>query len=196
MLAKDKYLEKTSYLISLILIFFSQVLVAETNVSKILNYNASLVNSSALFIQNDGVEIQEGEIFFGSDRIKINYKNPQKLTLILSEQKGVYINHNLKESQYFNTNKSFVKFFFKLLKGNKFAEKPIVEESFIKITDSFFLEDIFYHITILYEDNPIKIRKIIILEDNQNLEISFFDHKSIEFFDKKFFSMVDPYLNQ
>jgi hypothetical protein len=195
MLEKDKFLEKTSYLIFLIFIFFSQVLVAETTISKILNYNASLINSSALFIQNDGMEIQEGEIYFGSDRIKIDYKYPQKLTLILSERKGVYINHNLKESQYFNTKKSFIKIFFKLLKNDGFVGQPKVDESSIKIYDSFVLDEIYYQITILYENKPIKIRKIMIVEDNQNLEISFFDHKNLEFFDKKFFSMVDPYLN-
>ena len=196
MLEKDKFSEKTSYLIFLTLIFFSQVLVAETSISKLINYNADLINSSALFIQNDGIDIQEGEIFFGSDRIKINYKNPQKLTLILSEQKGVYINHNLKESQYFNTNKSFIKFFFKILKNNEFVGEPEVEKGFIKINDSFFLDDIYYQITIIYENNPIKIRKIRILEDDQSLEISFFDHNNLKFFNKKFFSMLDPYLDQ
>ena len=195
MLEKDKFLEKTSYLIFLFLFFFSQILVAETTISKILNYNSNLINSSALFIQSDGIEIQEGEIYFGSNRIKIDYKYPQNLTLILSEKKGVYINHSLRDSQYFNTNKSFVKFFFKLLKGSEFAEQPKVEGGFIKINDSFILDNVFYQITILYENKPIKIRKIIILEDNQNLEISFSDHNSLEFFDKKFFSMIDPYLN-
>ena len=194
MLEKDRFLEKTSYLVFLFLFLFSPILVAETTISKILNYNSNLVNSSALFIQSDGVEIQEGEIYFGSNRIKIEYKYPQKLTLILSEKKGVYINHNLEESQYFSTKKSFIKIFFKLLKGVEFAEKPEVEESLIKINDSFILDDIYYQITILYEHKPIKIRKIIILEDNKNLEISFFDHNSLESFDKKFFSMVDPYL--
>ena len=48
---KDKFLEKTSFLIFLIFIFFSQILVAETTISKILKYNASLINSSAAFIQ-------------------------------------------------------------------------------------------------------------------------------------------------
>jgi len=196
MLEKDRFLEKTSYLIFLIFIFFSQTLFAEKIITKIVNYNTNLINSSALFIQNDGIEIQEGEIYFGSDRIKIDYKTPQKLTLILSERKGVYINHNIKESQYFKTNKSFLRFFFKFLKDNEFAEKPKVEESFVKINDSFVLDDIYYQITILYENNPIKIRKIIILDDDRNLEISFFDHKSLDFFDKEFFSMVDPYLNQ
>ena len=195
MLEKDKCLEKTSYFIFLIFVFFSEVLIAETTITKILNYNSNLINSSAQFIQSDGLEIQEGEIYFGSDRIKINYRYPQKLTLILSERKGVYINHSLKESQYFNTNKSFIKFFFKLLKSSEFTEKPQIEENFIKISDSFVLDDRYYQINIIYENKPIKIRKIIILEDNQNLEISFSDHNSLEFFDKKFFSMIDPYLN-
>ena len=63
MLAKDKFLGKTKYLIYLIFIFFSQILIAETTSSKILNYNENLINSSALFIQNYGKEIQEGEIY-------------------------------------------------------------------------------------------------------------------------------------
>jgi hypothetical protein len=195
MLGKDRFLEKTNFLIFLIFIFFSKTLIAETIISKIQNYNSNLINSSAQFIQNDGIEIQEGEIYFGSDRIKINYKYPQDLTLILSKRKGVYINHNLKESQYFNTNKSFIKFFFKILDGSEFAEIPKVEKNFIKINDIFILDEIYYQITILYENKPIKIRKLVILEENQSLEISFFDHNSLDFNDKKFFSMVDPYLN-
>ena len=195
MLEKDKFLEKISFLFFLICIIISQELVAETTTSKVLNYNNSLINSSALFLQNDGVEIQEGKIYFGSDRIKIDYKYPQNLTLVLSEKKGVYINHKIKEAQYFKTDKSFIKFFFKLLKANEFKEKPKVEGGFIKINDSFIIDGVNYQITILYENRPIKIRKIIVLEDNQNLEISFFDHNSLEFFDKNFFSMIDPYLN-
>ena len=196
MLEKDRFLEKTSYLIIFIFVFFSKTLIAETALSKIINYNANLINSTAQFIQNNGVEIQEGKIYFGPDRIKIDYKYPENLTLIISEKKGVYINHSIKESEYFNTNKSFIKFFFRLLKGGEFVKEPKVEENYIKINDSFSIENIHYHITILYEDKPLKIRKIIILEDGQNLEISFFDHNNLKFFEKNFFSMVDPYLNQ
>ena len=196
MLAKDKFLEKINLLIFILSLSFSQNLYSENIYEKVFNYNEGLRNSSANFIQTNPNYLQEGKIFFGSDRIRIDYKYPQNLTLILSEKKGVYINHSLKESQYFNTNKSFIKFFFKLLQDNKFVENPEAKENFIKINDSFVLDDIYYQITILYENKPIKIRKIIILEDNQSLEISFFDHKNLEFFDKKFFSMVDPYLGQ
>ena len=57
------------------------------------------------------------------------------------------------------------------------------------------MDNVFYQITILYENKPIKIRKLVLLDDNQNLEISFFDHNSLEDFDKNFFSMINPYLN-
>ena len=37
------------------------------------------------------------------ERIKIDYNNPEKLTIILSDKKGVYINHKLQESEFFLT---------------------------------------------------------------------------------------------
>jgi hypothetical protein len=138
MLENDRFLEKISYLIFLIFIFFSQVSAAETTISKILNYNASLINSSALFIQNDGTEIQEGEIYFGSNRIKINYKYPNDLTLVLSERKGVYINHDLKESQFFNTKKSYIKIFLNFLKVISLLKNQKLKKILLKLMTALF----------------------------------------------------------
>ena len=195
MLEKDKFLEKINYLIFLFIIIFSQSLLAETTKSKIIKYNNSLKNSSALFIQSDGESIEEGEIYFGNDRIKLNYTKPNKLTLILSEKKGMYTNHELEESEYFSTNKSYIKIFFKIIKGSDFQEKIEISESFIELNDSFSLSDNFYKIKIVYESDPIKLRKILILQNSQKTEIGFFNHNIIESFEKNFFSMVDPYLN-
>ena len=195
MLEKDKFLEKINYLIILVVILFSQNLIAKTIVSEILKYNNDLKNSSALFIQNDGESMEEGVIYFGIDRIKINYLKPKKLSLILSEKKGMYTNHELKESQYFNTNKSYIKVFFKILKGDTFPEKLEISQNFIQLNDSFVLNDDIYKINIIYENNPIKLRKIVVLENDQRLEIGFFNHNNLETFDKKFFSMINPYLN-
>ena len=83
MLEKDKFLEKINYLIILVINLFSQNLIAKTIISEILKYNNDLKNSSALFIQNDGESMEEGVIYFGIDRIKINYLKPKKLSLIL-----------------------------------------------------------------------------------------------------------------
>ena len=195
MLEKGKFLEKTNFIVFLFIILFSSSLFSQTTISKIFKYNTSLRNSSALFIQNDGTDIQEGKIFFGEKRIKINYENPQKITLILSEKKGVYINHELEESQYFNTNKSYVSFFFKILNGDKFLEKPTVQENSIELNNSFNISDVNYKIKIVYENNPIKIRKVIVSENDEKLEISFFNHNNLESFEKNFFSMINPYLN-
>jgi hypothetical protein len=195
MLEKDKFLEKINYLIILVVILFSQNLIAKNIISEILKYNNDLKNSSALFIQNDGESMEEGVIYFGIDRIKINYLKPKKLSLILSEKKGMYTNHELKETQYFNTNKSYIKVFFKILKGDTFSEKLEISQNFIQLNDSFILNDDTYKINIIYENNPIKLRKIVVLENDQRLEMGFFNHNNLEVFEKKFFSMINPYLN-
>ena len=197
MLEKDKFLEKTKHIIVCIIVFFSHSLVAQNIQTNLINYNKSLKNTSSLFIQSNGKSIEEGVIYFGIDRIKIDYTEPKKLTIILSERKGVYINHELKESQYFNTNKSYVKFFFNIFNKNKINEASniVVSENIIELKESFSLNDIFYEIKIIYENEPIKLRKIIVLENSDSFEMGFFGHNNIENLEQRFFSMADPYLN-
>ena len=98
MQAKDKFLEKINIIISILILCFSHNLYAKNIYEKISVYNDNLKNSSANFIQTNTNYLQEGEIYFGDKRIKIDYKIPQNITIILSEKKGVYINHDLKES--------------------------------------------------------------------------------------------------
>jgi hypothetical protein len=197
MLEKDKCLKKINLLIIFFIICFSKSLVAENISTKLINYNKSLKHSSALFIQTNGESIEEGVIYFGDERIKIDYIKPTKLTLILSEKKGVYINHELKESQYFNTNKSYVRVFFKIFNKKKFTDKSdiLVSENTIEISESVDLNNNFYNIKIIYENNPIKLRKIKILNGGETLELGFFNYNIEEKFRKNFFSMVDPYLH-
>ena len=113
MRVKDKFFEKTKLII--LILCFSQNLNAENLYEKIFNYNDELKNSSANFIQTNINHVQEGKIFFGDERIKIDYNNPEKLTIILSDKKGVYINHELQESEFFATKKSYIKNFFDLI---------------------------------------------------------------------------------
>jgi len=197
MLEKDKCLKKINLLVIFFIICFSKSLVAENISAKLINYNKNLKNSSALFIQTNGESVEEGVIYFGDERIKIDYINPAKLTLILSEKKGVYINHELKESQYFNTNKSYVRVFFKIFNKKKFTDKSdiLVSENTIEISESVDLNNNFYNIKIIYENNPIKLRKIKILNGGETLELGFFNYNIEEKFRKNFFSMVDPYLH-
>ena len=67
MQAKDKFLEKINLLILILSLCFSHNLNAENIYEKIFNYNNSLKNSSANFIQTNNNYIQEGIIFFGDE---------------------------------------------------------------------------------------------------------------------------------
>ena len=110
-LEKDRYLKKINYFFFIFFLFISGTLFGSDIESKLLVYNDSLKNSSLLFIQTDGKTIEEGVVYIGSERIKVEYEKPQRLTFVLSKKKGMFVNHELKEVQYFNPNKSFVKIF-------------------------------------------------------------------------------------
>ena len=119
MLVKDKFLEKINFLLLLFGLCFAHKLYAENINQQIINYNESLKNTSAHFIQTNQNSVQEGMIYFGNKRIKINYQSPEKITIILSENKGMFTNHELKETNFFATKKSYVKFFFDVLHKKK-----------------------------------------------------------------------------
>ena len=125
------FLIKVIFELKSLIFFTSNTVIADSVKLELLNYNEGLKSSSAFFIQTDGETLEEGIVYIGSKRIKIEYNKPQKITIVLSEKKGMYINHELKETQYFNTHKSFVKIFFKILTVEDFFE-----DSDIKILNS------------------------------------------------------------
>ena len=197
MRAKDRFLEKIKLIILIVGLCFSNSLYAENIYEKIFNYNDSLKNSSVSFIQTDTNYVQEGVIFFGDKRIKIVYKSPQKLTIILSEKKGMYINHELKESYFFTTKKSYIKFFFDVFHKKKYLENlPITESDHrVEIVEKIKLDDILYNIKLIYENKPINLRRLEIIENDKKTQMGFFNLSFEKSFNKKFFSMVDPYIN-
>lgn len=197
MLVKDKFFEKINLLILFFILCLSHNLFAENISNKIFNYNNDLKNSSANFIQTNHNDVQEGEIFFGKKRIKITYKNPQKLTLILSEKKGIYINHELEESEFFITKKSYVKFFFDIF-YTKIQIKNMnikLSDRQIEISEKIQIDKNFFEIKLIYENEPIKLRRLEIISDDEKIQMGFFNHKFENVFGKNFFSMIDPYLN-
>ncbi len=197
MRVKDRFLEKISFLILIYSLCFSQSLYAENVYEKIFNYNYKLKNSSANFIQTNTNNLQEGVIFFGDERIKINYKNPKKITIILSEKKGIYINHDLKESEFFITKNSYIRFFFDVFHKKKYIEKSTIRVSDheIEITEKIKMDDTFFNIKLIYENSPINLRRLEIINEDEKTQMGFFNHVLEQSFENKFFSMVDPYLD-
>ena len=197
MQVKDKFLEKINLLILFICLCFSHALTAENINEKIFNYNNELKNSSVNFIQTNLNDIQEGVIFFGNKRIKISYKKPQEITIIISEKKGIYINHELKESQFFATRNSYIKFLFDVFYRKEYLQNIAITESDheIEIIENIILDNIFYNIKLVYENKPIKLRRLEIKNDKEETQMGFFNHNQEKSFENKFFSMIDPYLN-
>jgi outer membrane lipoprotein-sorting protein len=195
---KDKFLKKISYILLVIFFLIPHKLVAQkVEISELFNYNKSLKNSSIQFIQTDGQTVEEGIVYIGNNRIKIDYEKPQRLTIVLSKNKGMYINHNLKEAQFFNTNKSFIKIFFSIFTMGDFIDTANIDifSDEIIIKNEFEINDNFYKTEIIYENEPIKIRKIKILENEKNLEMGFFNHNDLDVFTKNFFALLNPYIN-
>ena len=194
MQVKDKFFEKTKLII--LILCFSQNLNAENFYEKIFNYNDELKNSSVNFIQTNINHIQEGIIFFGDERIKINYSDPEKLTIILSDKKGVYINHGLKESEFFVTKKSYIKNFFNIFQKKNYLKNMYIEgiSNQIVVSEKTYLDNTLYTIRLVYENDPIKLRRLEIISNDEKIQMGFFNHNKENIFDKKFFSMIDPYL--
>tara|TARA_Y100001970_G_scaffold223659_1_gene275407 strand:- start:46 stop:645 length:600 start_codon:yes stop_codon:yes gene_type:complete len=197
MLVKDKCLEKIkSYIIFLVCILFVTNIYAQNITNELNRYNYELKNSSMSFIQSDGITLEEGKIYIGEERIKVDYFIPNKITIVLSNNKGMYLNHDLEEAQYFKTGKTFVKFFFEIFSEEIFFKNvEFVEiQNTINVFKKVILDEKTYSIKIIYENNPIKIRKIYIDGDDAGFEIGFYEFSKGEFYNKDFYSLVNPYL--
>ena len=108
--AKDKYLKRqVNYSVLglfFLAILFSKDLVGEELNSKIVNYLEGLSSFSSNFIQSDGTYLEQGNIYIEDAMIRLDYVNPER-TLKVSKEKGVYINHELKEEEFFSTKKKY-----------------------------------------------------------------------------------------
>ena len=90
------------FFIILITIFFIpyKFSLAEDDQKAALNYLNTLENFSASFLQNDGSNLSEGKIFIGNKRVRAEYFSPEKILIILSEDKAMYYNYELEEDEF------------------------------------------------------------------------------------------------
>jgi len=109
----------------------------------------------------------------------------------------MYTNHSLKESQFFRTEKSLVKIFYKVLMDSTFINNTEINlmDNTISLSESFVIEKEIFKINVTYENNPISLRKIGLSGTNINFNIGFFQHKLNKNYNRGFFSLISPYLN-
>ena len=197
---KDKYLKKQIKLKVLSLLFlvllFSKNVAGEELNSKIIKYLQGLKSFSSNFVQSDGTLLEEGHIYIKDGIIRLDYTNPER-TLKISNEKGVYINHELKEEEFFSTKKNIIKIFYDIFLKNSFLSSLTPKENnnaivFEKIIQ---LESSKVNLTIFFETNPLILRKIISKTEGDLITISFYAHNYNAAFEESFFSFVPIYLD-
>ena len=199
---KGKCLKKQINFIFLLLFFlailFSKSLVGKEKEldSKIITYFQGLNSFSSKFIQSNGTYLEQGRIYIKNDIIRLDYNTPDR-TLKISKKKGVYINHELKEEEFFSTKKNIIKIFYDIFLENNFlssfsskeGKKEIVFEKII-VSESDKV-----HLKIFFENSPLLLRKIISKTENDLISISFYDHNYNSVFEDNFFSFLPIYLD-
>ena len=119
---KGKYLKKQInfkiWVLFFLAIFLSGSLVSKELNSKINTYLQELESFSSNFIQSNGIDLEQGKLYIKDDMIRLDYANPDR-TLKIKKEKGVYINHELREEEFFSTKKNIIKIFYDIfLKNN------------------------------------------------------------------------------
>ena len=178
------------------LFFFSKNLTSEEVNSDIEKYFKSLNYFSSKFIQSNGSSLEEGYIYIKDAKIRLDYFYPAR-TLKISKKKGVYINHELKEEEFFSTEKSVVKLFYDIFLDDKFFSSLLfqIKNGEIIFEKKIQIESKNTNIKIFFENKPLLLRKIIAESQDEVILISFNEHNYNNVFDKNFFSFAPIYLN-
>ena len=198
-LVKDKFLKKNKlnfFFKIILLIFFTKFLFANIADEKdiLINYLQNIKNFSANFIQSDGQSIEEGIVYIGKDRIKVDYFNPSKISIIMDKDKAMYVNYDLGEVQYFDPQNSAAGIFINIFKNNFFLDGAGID---IKNMNIFLNKEVIidndkFSLLILFEKNPYILRKIHIEYNNAYYSVALSNHNFNAVFDKKFFTMASP----
>ena len=200
MRGKDMFLKKNKFIFVLLIVTFFPIqlksLDHENSLNKIFSYLNSLNNFSASFVQNENDIISEGEIYIGNERVRLNYKYPSEILIILDKDKAMYYNYDLNEDEFFNPKDTSAWFFFEIFKNkNFFLDADIsTENNSIILSKKGFSFDEFFQISLFFEDKPLVIRKIKLFFQNNEFTLSIYNHNLEKEFDDRFFKLINPTL--
>ena len=176
------------------LLFFKSALGVDDK-NRVLNYLKSLKNFSASFIQNDGVNLSEGKVYIGETRVRAEYLSPTKILIVLDNDKAMYYNYDLEEDEFFNPKNTNAWFFYDIFRNPYFFKNSSLKEESHELIIEKIGVDIDqrnFVIKVYFEKNPLVLRAVEVLIDNQFLKLSIYDHTYNEEFDKNFFKLINP----
>ncbi len=162
-----------------------------------MDYMSSLYNFSASFLQNDGESLSEGKVYIGKERIRAEYISPEKILIILDENKAMYYNYELEEDEFFNPKNTNAWFFYDIFRNPLFFEDANIEINDNQLTlekNGIDIEDKKYSIKVYFENNPLVLRKVDVSINNELLTLSIYNHNYNEQFNKNLFKLINPKL--
>ena len=199
---KGMFLKNNLYLLYFIIIFFLlsfyKTSLATDEKTNALNYLLSLNNFSASFLQNDGKNLSEGKVYIGQERVRAEYFSPNKILIVLDENKAMYFNYELEEDEFFNPKDTNAWFFYDIFRNPLFFKdglaivknnELIIEKRGLNKNEEDFL------IKIYFEKRPLVFRSVEVFINDDFLKLSIYNHNYNEDFDKNFFKLISPKLS-
>ena len=201
MQAKDMFLKNENYLFSFFIIVFllfpHDVFSNEKDRTKIFDYLNSLKNFSASFLQNDGASLSEGKVYIGEKRVRADYSSPTNILIILDKNKAMYYNYELEEDEFFDPKNTNAWFFYDIFMNPLFFEDGLIKIKNNQLTivkKGVYDEEQIYDIKLYFENDPLVLRNIEVIINDDQLKLSIFNHNYNEEYDKNFFKLINPKL--
>ena len=194
-LRNEKFLLNIFFII--LFLFSFKVYANNDNKTKVINYLSTLKNFSASFLQNDGENLSEGKIYVGKNRVRAEYFEPNKILIILDEEKAMYYNYELEEDEFFNPKNTNAWFFYDVFRNPLFFIDGMINEEKNelilekKVVDK---EGKIFVIKVCFENKPIVLRRVEILNNKDLLKLSIYNHNYNEEYNRDFFKLISPKL--
>ena len=195
------FLKNENYLFSFFIIVFllfpHDVFSDEKDRTKVFDYLNSLKNFSASFLQNDGASLSEGKVYIGEKRVRADYSSPTNILIILDKNKAMYYNYELEEDEFFDPKNTNAWFFYDIFMNPLFFEDGLIKIKNNQLTivkKGVYDEEQIYDIKLYFENDPLVLRNIEVIINDDQLKLSIFNHNYNEDYDKDFFKLINPKL--
>ena len=114
----------------------------------------------------------------------------------MNQDKAMYVNYDLKEVQYFDPQDSAAGVFINIFKNNFFLEDTNIDikNKSMLLKKEGEIDNDKFTLLILFEKNPDILRKIKLEYNNEYNSVMLSNHNFNAIFDKKFFTLANPFI--
>tara|TARA_Y100000590_G_scaffold265062_1_gene297879 strand:- start:11304 stop:11903 length:600 start_codon:yes stop_codon:yes gene_type:complete len=179
-------------------LYFSNIIVYSSvkDNNDISEYLNSLKQFSCNFIQaNPDGSVSEGNLLYFDKKLKINYIKPTNIIFVVKKNRAMYFNKDLEEVRYFNPENSILDILDSLFEIDKLAEEDYKisrDNNVITIFMDTEITDEIINYKIIFQNNPIALKKIKWKNQNNESSFSIFDISTNVEINKKTFSLANP----